>query len=69
MLQTNTFEIQSWRETILGQEDPSELHRTLTNLPILGPKPLDSLLVEAYRLFKDYPPHKLLALSRLRMHR
>ena len=61
--------MQSWREKILGQDDPSELHRTLTNLPILGSKALDSLLVKAYRLFKDYPPHKLLALSRLTMHK
>lgn len=61
--------LQSRRSTILDQEDSSELHRLLANLPILGAKPIQDLLLEAYRLFKDHPPHKLLALSGLKMIR
>ena len=61
--------MQSWRDKILRQSDASELHRTLTNLSILGAKPAQDLLIEAHRLFKEYPPNKLLSLSGLTMQR
>jgi hypothetical protein len=60
---------QASRESILKQEDSSELHRTLTNLSLLGCISVDSLAAEAYRLFKECPPQRLLALSNLQMQR
>lgn len=52
--------VQGARKQVLACEpDPAELHRLLTNLPVLGQLSADELCQEAATLLKHNPPDKL----------
>lgn len=52
--------MQAARKQVLACEpDPAELHRLLTNLPVLGQLSADELCQEATSLLKHNPPEKL----------
>lgn len=58
--------IQGARKEVLACEaDPAELHRLLTNLPVLGHLTADELCCQATSLLRQYPPSKLAADARL----
>ncbi len=59
--------MQGARKQVLACEpDPAELHRLLTNLPVLGQLSADELCQQAASLFKQSPPSKLVSTARLR---
>lgn len=58
--------IKGARKQVLACEpDPAELHRLLTNLPVLGQLSADELCQQAASLFKQSPPSKLISTARL----
>lgn len=58
--------MQGARKQVLACEsDPAELHRLLTNLPVLGQHSADDLCQEATILLKQHPPDKLAAKAHL----
>ncbi len=58
--------MQGARKQVLACEpDPAELHRLLTNLPVLGQLSADELCQQAASLFKQSPPSKLISTARL----
>lgn len=58
--------VQGARKQVLACEpDPAELHRLLTNLPVLGQLSADVLCQEAAILLKQHPPDKLADKSHL----
>ena len=58
--------VQGARKQVLACEpDPAELHRLLTNLPVLGQLSADELCQEAATLLKHNPPDKLAAKAHL----
>lgn len=58
--------MQGARKQVLACEsDPAELHRLLTNLPVLGQHSADDLCQEAAILLKQHPPDKLAAKAHL----
>ena len=59
--------LQGARKQVLACEpDPAELHRLLTNLPVLGQLSADQLCQEAAALLKQHPPDKLAAKAQLK---
>ena len=59
--------VQGARKQVLACEpDPAELHRLLTNLPVLGQLSADELCQQAASLFKQSPPNKLASTASLR---
>lgn len=58
--------IKGARKQVLACEpDPAELHRLLTNLPVLGQLSADELCQQAASLFKQSPPNKLVSHAKL----
>ncbi len=58
--------MQGARKQVLACEpDPAELHRLLTNLPVLGQLSADELCQQAAALFKQSPPSKVISTARL----
>ena len=59
--------VQGARKQVLACDpDPAELHRLLTNLPVLGQLSTDDLCQEATILLKQHPPEKLAAKAHLK---
>ena len=66
MQQKTVLMVQGARKQVLACElDPAELHRLLTNLPVLGQLSADDLCQEATILLKQHPPDKLAAKAHL----
>lgn len=55
--------MQGSRIRILQEDDPSEMHRLLTNLPVFEQHSVDEIALEAYRLLKACPPIHLEKIS------
>lgn len=59
--------LQGARKQVLACDpDPAELHRLLTNLPVLGQLSADELCQEAGTLLQHNPPDKLAAKAKLK---
>ncbi len=59
--------LQGARDTILALEpDPSEMHRLLSNLDVLGHLGVDDLAQEAVKLYSRHHPAKLVKGNQMR---
>ena len=54
------------KQVLACEQDPADLHRLLTNLPVLGQLSPDELCQQAASLLKQNPPDKLAADAHLK---
>ena len=59
--------MQASRQKIMQEDDPSEMHRLLTNLPLFEHESVGQIALQADRLLKLLPPAELVKQSKLRL--
>ena len=62
-----TLPLQASRHKIMTEDDPSEMHRLLTNLPLFEHQSFGQIAREAHHLLKLLPPEELVKKSKLRL--